>query len=163
MSQATQELMNEHRAIETVIGLLQRGANRIETGEQIPPDTLARAHGFILNFADHCHHAKEEHILYPAMARRGMPTQSGPIGVMLSEHEMGRRYAGAIKDALPGYAEGDAESTAMLIKSIRNYADLLLEHIQKEDGILYPLSDRVLDDEDKAELMREFERVETEL
>ncbi len=163
MSIATEELMHEHRAIEKVIGLLERARERIQVGEQVAPATLAKAHGFIRDFADKCHHAKEEGVLFRAMAQRGMPVQGGPIGVMLLEHEQGRRYARGIAEALPAYGEGDAKAAAALAANIAGYANLLLAHIQKEDQILYPLSDRVLSEADKQQVAAEFERVEREV
>jgi hemerythrin-like domain-containing protein len=163
MSRATEELMHEHRAIERVIGLLFQASEKIQSGETVPVDSLAKAHGFIRNFADQCHHAKEEGVLFKMMGEKGVPTQGGPIGVMLMEHDQGRRYAAGIKAALPGYAEGDREASASLVSSIRGYGNLLLAHIQKEDQILYPLSDRIFSEAEKTELMDEFERVEREV
>lgn len=162
MSTATNELMNEHRAIETVIGLLERARDRIKAGERLSPEILLRAHGFIRDFADKCHHAKEENALFKAMARRGVPVEDGPIGVMLLEHDEGRAYASGIGKAIPGYAAGDEAAAADLVANITGYARLLLAHIQKEDMILYPLSDQVLSETDKRDLAREFERIERE-
>jgi hemerythrin-like domain-containing protein len=154
--------MNEHRAIETVIGLLERARDKIEAGERVSPDVLARAHGFISNFADKCHHAKEENALFKAMAERGVPVEGGPIGVMLLEHDEGRGYASGIGKAIPGYAAGDKAATADLTANITGYARLLLAHIQKEDMILYPLSVQVLSEADKQAQVDEFERIERE-
>jgi len=163
MSNATNELMSEHRAIERVIGLLERASERMERGEQLPPAILAKAHGFLSEFVDKCHHAKEEGALFPAMAKNGVPTEGGPIGVMLMEHDEGRRYVAALGEALPGYAQGDPKAVAAVATNIRRYAQLLRAHIQKEDNVLYPLSDRVLSAGDKHGLEDEFARIEREV
>ena len=47
---------------------------------------------FIKNFADKYHHLKEEDVLFVEMEHHGMSRQSGPVGVMLHEHEQGRAY-----------------------------------------------------------------------
>jgi hemerythrin-like domain-containing protein len=44
----------------------------------------------------------------------------------------------------------------------REYVGLLREHIDKENGILFPLADAVLDDAAQRALRREFEAVEAE-
>lgn len=163
MSKATEELMHEHRAIERVIGLLVKAGERIEGGRAVDPQALGKAHGFIRDFADRCHHAKEEDVLFKVMAQRGVPVEGGPIGVMLMEHEQGRAFARGIKAALPGYAQGESAAGASLLENIRGYADLLLAHIQKEDKVLYPLSDRILSQREKDDLAAEFERVEREV
>ena len=46
--------------------------------------------GFLKEFADKCHHGKEEGILFPALTAAGLPSQGGPVGVMLHEHVEGR-------------------------------------------------------------------------
>ena len=51
---------------------------------------LDDAMDFIKTFADSCHHAKEEDLLFPAMGEAGFPSRGGPVGVMLMEHEQGR-------------------------------------------------------------------------
>lgn len=160
MSEATQQLMNEHRAIEKVLGLLEKAADSIEAGRTVDPVVLDHAVDFIRNFADRCHHAKEEGALFPAMMQHGVPKQMGPIGVMLADHEMGRSYVQGMVQALPGYRAGDGEAKGALVDNLRNYVTLLKGHIQKEDFVLYPMSDRVLPVTEQAALFEEFERIE---
>lgn len=163
MSDATEQLMHEHRAIEKVIGLLEKAADRIEAGQRVDPAILDRSVDFIRNFADKCHHAKEEGALFPAMVQRGVPKEMGPIGVMLADHDQGRSFARGIATALPGYKAGDAAAGNSLVMSLRGYGELLKGHILKEDHVLYPMSDQVLSDADKANLFEEFERIEREV
>jgi len=42
--------------------------------------------GFLKEFADKCHHGKEEGLLFPALIQAGLPEKGGPIGVMLADH-----------------------------------------------------------------------------
>jgi hemerythrin-like domain-containing protein len=163
MSQATQQLLSEHRAIETVLVLLGRAADRIEAGRPVDPAVLDHAVDFIRHFADECHHAKEEGALFPAMVQHGVPKTTGPIGVMLADHDLGRSYVQVMVRVLPGYGAGDQASATALVESLRDYTELLKGHIQKEDLVLYPLSDRVLPVEEQAVLFEEFERIEREV
>lgn len=57
---------------------------------------------FIKNFADKYHHLKEEDVLFVEMEKHGMSRESGPVGVMLHEHDQGRAY---IKLAEEGVAK----------------------------------------------------------
>ncbi|MCL4466598.1 MAG: hemerythrin domain-containing protein [Chloroflexi bacterium] len=163
MSEATQQLMLEHRAIERVIGALDKAADKISAGETVAPATIERALQFIRGFADQCHHAKEEAVLFPALGRHGVPREMGPIGVMLADHEQGRAYVKGMSAALPGYAAGDPTARAQLAENMHGYAGLLRSHIAKEDNVLYPLSDRALSAEEKAAMFEEFERIEREM
>jgi hemerythrin-like domain-containing protein len=75
----------------------------------VRPDLFRQGVDFVRNFADRCHHAKEEENLFPRMEARGVPRDGGPIGVMLFEHEEGRAYVRAIAGAIDDYeADGIA-------------------------------------------------------
>jgi hemerythrin-like domain-containing protein len=60
------------------------------------------------------------------------------------------------------YAKGDKSAVAALIENGRGYAGLLRQHIAKEDGILFPMADKVLSGAEQAQLLKEFETVERE-
>ena len=81
---------------------------------------------------------------------------------MLAEHEQGRAYVRAMAEASGRYAKGDKSAVAALIENGRGYAGLLRQHIAKEDGILFPMADKVLSGAEQAQLLKEFETVERE-
>jgi hemerythrin-like domain-containing protein len=159
MERASDVLMSEHRGIERMLRIVETAAAKVEKGEKIAPEVFANAIDFIRGFADGCHHAKEEKTLFPLLEQRGIPRQ-GPIGVMLSEHEAGRRYVGAMSISLEGYARGDREATSALTQNAREYVGLLRQHIMKEDNILFPMGDRVLTEDDQKGLVERFEEIE---
>jgi hemerythrin-like domain-containing protein len=159
---ASDVLKNEHRAVERVLGVLTRAADRLDAQEQVPAQLFEDSLDFLRNFADKCHHGKEESALFPALARAGIPLDRGPIGVMLAEHEEGRHYISAMASALDGYRRGDEGAREALAQSARSYATLLAQHIQKEDSILFPMGDKVLSEAAQQELVAEFDRIEAE-
>lgn len=59
----TQLLTNEHRAVERVLRVLNWAADRLEAGERVPPAAFDDSLDFLRNFADRCHHNKEEQLL----------------------------------------------------------------------------------------------------
>ena len=95
----TEVLVDEHNAIIEMLGVVEEVNRRLETGEKVESSDLLDIVDFIQGFADACHHNKEEGILFPAMEAAGIPMRGGPIGVMLQEHEQGRAYARAMKEA----------------------------------------------------------------
>ncbi len=161
MERASDVLMSEHRGIERMLTILDAAADKVEKGESVPSNVFTRAIEFIRGFADGCHHAKEERTLFPVLEERGIPRQ-GPIGVMLSEHEEGRQYVRAMAEAMAGYDRGDAAAKQSLVENARAYTSLLRLHIMKEDGVLFPMSDRVLSEEDQRQLVERFEEIERE-
>ncbi|HSG80710.1 MAG TPA: hemerythrin domain-containing protein [Gemmatimonadota bacterium] len=160
---ATDILMDEHRVIERVLSVLELATDRLEAGEQVEPGLFIDAADFIRNFADGCHHRKEEGVLFVAMNEAGMPADSGPIAVMLAEHVQARAYTRALLEGAEKMQAGDAAATDQVVQNARSYAALLRQHIAKEDQILFPMADNVLAAPARQEkLLAEFERVEAE-
>ncbi len=153
---ATDALKQDHRVIEKVLAVLEKLAR----SPAEPLETWEKAVDFIRNFADRCHHLKEEKILFPALEERGIPRQGGPVGMMLFEHEEGRAYVRGMVEALE-FAQGDPEAaTPALIEYVSAYLRLLRQHINKEDDILFEMADEALTPEEQKELLREFEKHE---
>ena len=158
----TETLEHEHEIILVALGAVEREMRQIQAGGPVPVGQVEQMIGFIQNFADRCHHAKEEDLLFVRMQERGMPVQGGPIGVMLQEHDEGRRMVRAAAEALPRAAAGDAGATATLTMNLLGFVRLLRAHIDKENNILYPMADQILTAADQADLTTAFDRVEAE-
>jgi hemerythrin-like domain-containing protein len=156
----TDILRHEHQLILMVLDAAEREARAIANGGVANADRLAAFVDFIRNFADHCHHAKEEDLLFVRMGEKGFPLQGGPVAVMLHEHELGRAHVAAVADNIAAAAAGDPAARTIVVERLAAYASLLRQHIHKEDNILYPMADRVFSEADQAALAAEFERVE---
>ena len=144
--------------IERMLDILSRAGDRLEKGENVDPELYPEAVDFLKNFADKCHHGKEEQLLFKKMMERGVSGEVGPIAVMMREHQDGRAHVQNIDKLSKGKMSKATKDG--LIKSSRAYVDLLSKHIQKEDNILYPLANQVLDGEDQKELEKGFEEIE---
>jgi hemerythrin-like domain-containing protein len=160
--EATEILMSEHRVIERVIASLEAASARLERGEAVRPGFFVDASDFVKGFADGCHHRKEEGVLFVAMEANGMPADSGPIAVMLMEHEQGRQYNRGMRSAAERLAAGDASARDDVVQNAQGYATLLRQHIQKEDNILFPMADQVIPMQAQAQVAEGFEHVEHE-
>jgi hemerythrin-like domain-containing protein len=161
MMEATEILMSEHRVIERVIQALETAAKRLELGQPARPGFFVDASDFIKGFADGCHHQKEEGVLFKALVANGMPAQAGPVAVMLYEHEQGRSYTRAMREAAQRL-QGDPSARDAVVGNALGYASLLRQHIQKEDGVLFPMADRLLSAEEQQQVTEGFEHVEHE-
>jgi hemerythrin-like domain-containing protein len=141
---AVETLMNEHRLIEQVLDALEGFAEDAVRRGATEKDELGRFVTFVREFADACHHGKEEDILFAAMVEAGFPRNGGPIAVMLHEHDQGRALVGILK----ARAEQDAPWTDAdrqeVAEVARGFAAMLHAHIHKEDAILYPMAEQHL-------------------
>lgn len=157
---ATDDLQHEHRVIELVLAGLERIAQHAEAEGRVDRAPAERALEILRVFADRCHHGKEERVLFRRLEERGMPREGGPLGVMLHEHNQGREHIAAMVQVLPKASEGDRDATRTFAEHARAYAELLRQHIRKEDGVLYPMAERMLSAEDDAQLIEGFEIIE---
>ena len=160
--QATSILMDEHRDIEGFLTSLESAAERLASGAPVRPGFFLEAAEFVKGFADGCHHRKEEGALFPALESAGVPRQGGPIGVMLAEHEEGRRLTRGMRAAAEKLEAGSVAFRGEVVQAARAYVALLRQHIAKEDTVLFPMADRLLQPAAAARLAEEFDRVEQE-
>jgi len=158
---ATEILMEEHQVILRVLTALEKATSQIDTG-RVKPGFYLDAADFIKNFADGCHHAKEEGVLFKYMEDNGVPVQGGPIGVMLSDHEAGRQFTRQMRDAAQKWEAGDKAAVADVKTNAEGYVGLLRAHIMKENNVLFPMADRVVPLDIQPEVEEKFEFVEHE-
>lgn len=156
----TEVLIAEHKNILNAVSALGGVAKRLRTGEDIPADFFIQAVAFIREYADARHHGKEEVFLFPALEAKGIPNEGGPIGVMLTEHGIGRSTVAEMETAARKYSDGDATAREQLATACEEYARLLYAHIDKEDNVLFRMADEFLDDSDHSDLMTKFEEVD---
>jgi hemerythrin-like domain-containing protein len=158
----TENLKHEHEMVLLVLEAAERESRSIrETGSAHVPE-IEEMVDFFKNFVDRCHHGKEERHLFPRMEARGLPAGAGPVAVMLAEHEQGRAAVRAINAALTRVKGGDGRAADELAGALTDYAELLRNHIFKENNVLFPMADQMLSTEDQTELADAFERVEAE-
>lgn len=155
---ATKILMEEHRLIERMLAVLHTATDHLSQGGKVSPTFFTNASIFIKNFADGCHHHKEEDILFIAMSESGVPVQGGPIGVMLIEHEQGREFNHRMVEAIQKWEAGDFSARATVIQNARGYVALLRQHIYKEDNILFPMAERFIPPEQQEKVEVDFDR-----
>ncbi len=153
MGQPTKNLSKEHEYILKAIKLLVKKCGNLE-GEDIDNDFFNGICDFIKNYADGFHHAKEEDILFPELRKDDVKMHCDPTEQMLYEHDLGRKF---VKGILDGVKEGDK---GKIIENSRNYAELLEEHIYKEDNILYPMADEALSAAKQKKLLDKFMEAE---
>jgi hemerythrin-like domain-containing protein len=158
-----EELKTEHRAVEAALSILSEVAAEIEkTDSRAAVADAERLIDFFKTFVDACHHGKEEDFLFPALRRIGVSGDNGPIGVMLNEHDSGRKHIKEMKDALIGARTGNRDAVKVFKRNAIDYIDLLRRHIEKEDHVLFKIAEERLSTDCRAELSESFERLEKE-
>ncbi|HEY6872759.1 MAG TPA: hemerythrin domain-containing protein [Geobacteraceae bacterium] len=159
----TQALVREHRLIVRMLAVLEKRASQTARGEYRNYRFYLDAVDFIRNFADRFHHAKEEDVLFEALVANGMPRANSPVAAMLMEHDHGRAFVKGMEEAAQAALAGQAGQDAAIAENALGYAELLKEHIAKEDGILYPLAERVIPEEVRDGIVAAYEQAEARI
>jgi hemerythrin-like domain-containing protein len=156
-------LKNEHEAVRLTLKILDTIVTDAERTGTVPrPEHLEQLFEFFRVFVDTCHHGKEEALLFPALETVGIRREGGPIGVMLNEHERGREHVRGMKSALARVQNGDSDAVSDLARHARAYIQLLDQHIEKENNVLFLMAAQHLPADTLSELNGEFEKIETE-
>ena len=154
MKTATQNLENDHVLILRLIEVIER------ITEQSNPKTehLELIVKLIREFADGIHHLKEEQYLFPLLVQKGFSNEAGPVAAMLQEHIAGRNYVNALADHILLYKQGIEASLTLIYENMLGYAGLLINHIQKENNVLFKMADKLLTAGEQESLLLNFEK-----
>ncbi len=150
-------LSNEHQNILEVINALLLECDSLQSENEIDRNFFKKAVAFVRGYADKFHHAKEEDILFVELCKDEVQMRCNPTEQMLHEHDLGRDF---IKKLEKGIEESNKDK---IIENARGYAQLLQEHIFKEDNILYPMADEALNQDAKDKILEKFKQAEQKL
>ena len=157
MGKATQDLRKEHEAILHVLQILNK---MMEPGSR-DAESLLHYNGevvyFLKIFVDKCHHGKEENFLFKELVNKGVPSEGGPVGVMLQEHAQGRNYIAQMGWNL------DEKNIEGFNNAAALYRDLLRQHIEKENNVLFMMADEAINEQEQNLLFEQFEQYEEDV
>jgi len=122
-----------------------------ENGERIDQDDAATLLRFLRMFADEHHHLKEEGVLFPEVMRTS-EAQGGPLRHLLFEHSQERSLVDGLEDALHIGKSSD------FVLFANRLTDRVRNHIQKEDGILFPIIEVLISSQLDEKVSSEFEK-----
>lgn len=154
MGKATQDLRKEHDAILHVLEILDAMISDDKKEDTEMLQYYSELVYFLKTFADKCHHGKEENHLFVDLEKHGVPNEGGPIGVMLYDHNQGRKYIALMNKAV------EAKDLTAFNDAAAKYRDLMRSHIEKENNVLFVMADKILDDAKQDELFEIFEQHE---
>lgn len=156
MESIMEELFRQHRDAEAMLVKLAAGVGRVRRegagGAGVLGDLseLRREiQGEVLS-----HFREEEQALFPVLGRH-LDSSSGPIATMMEEHALFRQLELQFEEAVAaleaGFRNGWEEKLGDAGDAI---ARLLPGHIAKEEEVLFPMAEEVLQEDEWAEVRR---------
>lgn len=161
LKEPSQTLRSEHEALGALNVVLECMAARLSANEYVPREDLRDVVTVTVEFAERCHQAKEEDVLFRALGRTS-PRVGGEMARHLEDdHRALRKLVWAIRELVPRLTSSKVTRNA-LAKNLQAYAHLLRDHIRMEEEQLLPEIDRALSAEEREEIARAFKRLEQE-
>jgi hemerythrin-like domain-containing protein len=160
---ATGNLKDEHEGIKLMLRIMEKIICDVGKGNSLNTEHFEHILEFLTEFADKCHHGKEEEILFPLLEAKGLSKENGPLGRMLQEHELVRELIHNMKNSCDEYKNGNDGAVSGIISNSKAYIQLLHNHIEKENNVLFMMADRVLDETVQNEVFEAFEKYETDV
>ena len=128
---ATDILRHEHEVVMLALSGAEKLLHEMESTGYVNIEKIRKFIDFSKHFTDGCHHIKEEKLLFPKLVENVFDGESGPIGVMLNEHQEGRKFIRNISEIVSDNDEPDKSETDLLASNLKNYIYLLRNHIYK--------------------------------
>ena len=143
-------LVNEHKLILRMIALIPYVLKVLDDEDdfQLILDSL----DFIRYYADKYHHAKEEDVLF-----KYFDENLEIVKVMHEDHTKARKL---VRETLTAVENEDKDEVK---RNLVSYGEILMQHIKREDEILYPWMDRELTMTQTGELYSKFNEIADEL
>ena len=162
----TDVLKHEHRQIEERLAQLSDVLRKVgQRGGE--PELLARVEE-IARYIDEemvTHHRKEEEGLFPFIAP--YLDQTLQLDSRIADHDdlriMNGKFKQALDDCRNAAPGGNARFAAQMLKGYGLYiVHLVLEHLLKEDQILFLVAERYLTADQEAEVFERFRAIDAE-
>lgn len=154
--QAVAVIRAEHRALRTIVAVLQRLLDDVRQG-LVEPDCrlLAAMLYYIEAFPERYHHPKEDQYLFKALRAR---TREGAatLDELQGEHVRSGQMIAYLAQTLVRYEGGAPDGLDMFTSAVDAYAALLADHMRKEEGEILPLAEAHLTEADWAAMADAF-------
>lgn len=155
----TDILKKEHQDVLQKLTALEEVIRHLDRREEISSKMRDLASFFETDFW--VHFDKEEKALFPEIEKFS-PRDGGPLGVMLEDHEDLRSTNKKLQLAIGTYLQGSnaSETRAMINTQGRHFIWGLRDHISKEDGVLFMMADKHLNQNQVDSVNRLFQKIE---
>jgi hemerythrin-like domain-containing protein len=149
-------LMIEHRLIEKMIAIIKQYLSDIATTEKPDLNFIDTAVDFIKIYADRTHHGKEEDILFRDCQNKNMSDEDIRVmNELIEEHKKGRSIVSALIQAKKDYQNGN-DTSDLIKEQLKALVDFYPQHIEKEDKLFFPNSEKYFTAEELQLMLAEF-------
>lgn len=150
-------LMDEHRLIEHLVYLVNEEIKLMESSKVINLERLNLMIDFFRNYAQLCHEAKEEGMLFSVLDKKGLPENlQSTMNRLRDDHLFFRTSISDISSQLVKFSAGDRKVVVNVINRLNDITSLYPKHIKTEEMVFYKPSMNYLSKSEQKELLERF-------
>ena len=149
-------IRDEHMALAAMLRSLGMMLDRGTSHEPEVFFDVVRAMLFYIDeFPEKRHHPKESNLLFPRVARLA-PEVFDTVVRLEKDHSNGESTVRELQHMLLAWELLGEPRRAVFEQAVKRYISFYLEHMRLEEEVILPAAQRVLDDQDWAELDAAF-------
>jgi len=150
-------LTGEHLLITRMIDLIQGELGKIEQGKKADLVFIDGVIDFTQNYADLCHHGKEESILFERLAmKRLLPEHKKLMDELVMEHVEHRKIINSLEVARVSYLKGDFDAKGPIQTACKRLAKFYPGHMAKEEESFFTTSMEYFSIREQEKLVKKF-------
>jgi hemerythrin-like domain-containing protein len=157
-------LMIEHRLIDHMLKLMADEIERIGKYGRVDSDFIDDAVDFMRTYTDHCHHGKEEHILFKELDKKPLSAEMKKmLDELIAEHVFARKIVEDIETAKERYIIGEKNAPADIVGSLNIIIEFYPRHVNKEEKHFFIGAMDYFTNEEKDRMLKAFEDFDARL
>jgi PAS domain S-box-containing protein len=153
-------LLEEHRMLQQITQKLSVLAEKVQTAENLEDvkEELEQLRHVAEELLDaEKHYLREENVLFPVLERHGI---TEPPAIMWMEHNQLREKKKQLRSLLENAATINFQDFKRQLGELANALNAVLDsHIFKENNILFPTSQRVVTEQEWANVRADFDEI----
>ena len=156
-----EDLMREHGLLRRILLIYDEALNRLHARQDLPVKAVADAAEIVRTFVEDYHEKLEEDFLFPRFRQAGK--QVDLVNVLFQQHQAGRTLTDTVTRLSTAEALANDQDRAKLTAALQAFRRMYRPHAAREDTVLFPALEDVVDEREYDRLGREFERKEQQL
>jgi len=156
-----EDLMREHGVLRRVLLIYDEALNRLHARQDLPLTAVADAAAIVRTFIEDYHEKLEEDFLFPCFRQAGK--QVDLVNVLFEQHQAGRALTNTVTRLLSAETLANDQDRARLTAALEAFRRMYRPHAAREDTVLFPALEDVVDEREYDRLGREFEKRELQL
>ncbi|WP_428036516.1 hemerythrin domain-containing protein [Amphritea sp.] len=156
------ELHQDHVNLNKLLAVLGNKLEKLKQGEMPNFVLLADAVDYITSYADAYHHPREDQ-MYDFFKESGCPELDDAIAQCVDEHKQLKKSSTDIIEAVDCILTDAVVPMDQFIAKLERFLDDQIEHLNLEEGTLFPLLDEVANSEQWQALEPELPKIDDPL